>query len=47
MGCRVTDNPYRIGKKSFTQHAYRDGWIVWNWDLNKLDYFNEKIEVVR
>jgi hypothetical protein len=38
----MTD-PYRVGTKQLTQHPYRDGFIVWNWELNKWDYFGEEL----
>lgn len=37
-------NPYRKGTKQFTQHVYRDGFIVWNFDKLKWEYFNEEMK---
>lgn len=43
----MTDDPYRKGKKQqIVQHAYRDGWIVWNWETAKWDYHTNKLEKV-
>lgn len=36
-------DPYRR-KGKIVQHAYRDGYIVWNWEKLKWDYFGEKME---
>lgn len=38
-------DPYCKGKKQeFVEHKYRDGFILWNWDLLKWDYFAESIK---
>jgi hypothetical protein len=43
----VTD-PYRKGKTHrIVQEPYRDGWVVWNWEKAKWDYFNEKLEKLK
>jgi hypothetical protein len=38
-------DPYRKDTKSFTQHPYRDGFIVWNWEKKKWDYFNNDLRM--
>lgn len=34
---------YRTGTKSFTQYPHRDGFIVWNWNLHKWEWFKEEM----
>ncbi len=40
----VVKDPYRKGTKSFEQVAYRDGFIIWNWETTKWDYSNEAMQ---
>lgn len=40
----VVKDPYRKDTKAFTQVAYRDGFVVWNYEMLKWDYFNEEVK---